>query len=70
MISEWGGTSDSYPFVLQEGQYYLDHSNLKLQDGPRIAGISFWQYSDVPSPRWSPEGCCNSVHHRQISPSL
>jgi beta-glucuronidase len=56
MISEWGGTSDSYPFVLKEGQYYLDHSNLKLQDGPRIAGISFWQYSDVPSPRWSPEG--------------
>jgi beta-glucuronidase len=56
MISEWGGTNDSYPDVLREGQYYLDHSNLKLQDGPRIAGISFWQYADVPSPRWSPEG--------------
>jgi hypothetical protein len=55
MISEWGGTSDSYESVLREGQYYLDHSNMLLADGPRIAGISFWQYSDIPIPRWSPE---------------
>ncbi len=55
VISEWGGTNDNYPAVLREGQYYLDHSNLKLQEGPRIAGISFWQYADIPSPRWSPE---------------
>jgi hypothetical protein len=56
MISEWGGTNDKYADVLREGQFYLDHSNLKLQNGPHIAGISFWQYADVPSPRWSPEG--------------
>jgi Glycosyl hydrolases family 2, TIM barrel domain/Glycosyl hydrolases family 2/Glycosyl hydrolases family 2, sugar binding domain len=55
IISEWGGTSDSYASVLREGQYYLDHSNMVLADGPRIAGISFWQYSDIPIPRWSPE---------------
>ena len=29
--------------------------DLVLTNGPRIAGISFWQYSDIPIPRWSPE---------------
>ncbi len=55
IISEWGGTSDNYASVLREGQYYLDHSNIALANGPRIAGISFWQYSDIPIARWSPE---------------
>ncbi len=55
VISEWGGTSDSYENVLREGQYYLAHSNNVLATGPRIAGISFWQYADIPIPRWSPE---------------
>ncbi len=55
VISEWGGTSDNYENVLREGQYYLDHSNNVLKEGPRIAGISFWEYSDIPIPRWNPE---------------
>jgi hypothetical protein len=55
IISEWGGTSDNYESVVREGKYYLDHSNIVLTNGPRIAGISFWQYSDIPIPRWSPE---------------
>lgn len=55
VISEWGGTSDDYLSVLREGRYYLDHSNIEIADGPRIAGISFWQYADIPIPRWSPE---------------
>lgn len=63
VISEWGGTSDSYAAVLREGKYYLDHSNNTVTEGPRIAGISFWQYSDIPIPRWSPE----SVLHWSIT---
>jgi hypothetical protein len=55
VISEWGGTSDDYASVLREGKYYLDHSNSAIETGPRIAGISFWQYADIPIPRWSPE---------------
>jgi hypothetical protein len=56
MISEWGGTDDRYEDVVREGQYYLAHSNVAINQGPRIAGISFWQYADVPIPRWSAEG--------------
>jgi hypothetical protein len=56
VISEWGGTDKSYNLVYREGKYYLDHSNLAVQQGPRIAGISFWEYQDISMPRWDPEG--------------
>jgi Glycosyl hydrolases family 2, TIM barrel domain/Glycosyl hydrolases family 2/Glycosyl hydrolases family 2, sugar binding domain len=55
VISEWGGTSDDYSNVLREGQYYLDHSNIERTTGPRIAGVSFWEYSDIPIARWNAE---------------
>ncbi len=56
LISEWGGTSDAYDNVLKEGEFYLAHSTLNLKSGPRIAGISFWEYADINSARWSAEG--------------
>ena len=56
VISEWGGTDKSYSLILREGKYYFDHSSLVREQGPRIAGISFWEYQDVPMPRWEPEG--------------
>jgi hypothetical protein len=56
VISEWGGTDKSYDTVFREGRYYLEHSNLTLEKGPRIAGISFWEYQDISMPRWEPEG--------------
>ncbi|MGQ0637585.1 MAG: glycoside hydrolase family 2 protein [Planctomycetaceae bacterium] len=56
VISEWGGTVNAYADVLREGRYYLDHSSLVRSDGPRIAGISFWEYQDILLPRWTEEG--------------
>ncbi len=56
VISEWGGTSNSYSNVLSEGRYYLEHSSLVVENGPRIAGISFWEYQDIPMRRWTEEG--------------
>jgi hypothetical protein len=56
VISEWGGTSNSYSQVLREGRYYLNHSNLILEKGPRLAGVSFWEYQDIPMRRWTEEG--------------
>lgn len=56
VISEWGGTSNSYSQVLREGRYYLNHSNLVLEKGPRLAGISFWEYQDILMRRWTEEG--------------
>lgn len=56
VISEWGGTVNSYSGVLREGRYYLDHSNVALEQGPRLAGISFWEYQDIPMPRWTEQG--------------
>jgi hypothetical protein len=56
VISEWGGTSNSYRDVLNEGKYYLAHSRIEHPDVPGIAGISFWEYQDIPMARWSPEG--------------
>jgi len=56
VISEWGGTSSSYRDVLAEGRFYLAHSRLDHPDAPGLAGISFWEYEDIPMARWSPEG--------------
>jgi len=56
VITEWGGGDKSYSLILREGKYYFDHSSLALEQGPRIAGISFWEYQDIPMPRWEPEG--------------
>ncbi len=56
VISEWGGTSNSYSNVFHEGRFYLEHSSLARDTGPRIAGISFWEYQDIPMRRWTEEG--------------
>ena len=56
VISEWGGPSHSYAGVLGEGRYYLDHSTAARATGPRIAGISFWEYQDIPLRCWTEEG--------------
>ena len=56
VISEWGGPNNSYAHLLQEGQYYLDHSSLRVERGPRIAGIFFWEYQDIPLQNWTEEG--------------
>jgi hypothetical protein len=56
VISEWGGTSNVYSNVLREGRYYLERSSLARASGPRIAGISFWEYQDIPMRRWTEEG--------------
>ena len=56
VISEWGGTSNVYSHVLREGNYYLERSSLLRENGPRIAGISFWEYQDIPMQRWTEEG--------------
>ena len=56
VISEWGGPSNNYRDILREGRFYLAHSILNHPDGPGIAGISFWEYQDIPMARWSPEG--------------
>ncbi len=56
MISEWGGTSSSYRDVLAEGKFYLAHSRTDHPDAPGLAGISFWEYEDIPMARWSAEG--------------
>jgi hypothetical protein len=56
VISEWGGTSSSYRDVLNEGRFYLAHSRSQHPDQPGLAGISFWEYEDIPMARWSAEG--------------
>ena len=56
VISEWGGTASSYAGVLREGRYYLQHSSLVRDAGPRIAGISYWEYQDITMARWTEEG--------------
>jgi len=56
MISEWGGTSSSYEAVLNEGRFYLAHSRQARPAAPGLAGISFWEYEDIPMARWNPEG--------------
>lgn len=56
VISEWGGTSNSRRGVLAEGIFYLERSNERRESGPRLAGISFWEYQDIPMRRWTEEG--------------
>ncbi|MEW5979652.1 MAG: glycoside hydrolase family 2 TIM barrel-domain containing protein [Acidobacteriota bacterium] len=56
VISEWGGTSNVYSSVLREGRYYFERSCLVRETGPCIAGISFWEYQDIPLSRWTEEG--------------
>ncbi len=55
VISEWGGPLN-HDLVLKEGRYFLDHSSLARTHGPRISGLWFWEYQDIPMARWSPEG--------------
>jgi hypothetical protein len=56
MISEWGGPSNNYRDILKEGKFYLTHSRLEHPDAAGLAGISFWEYADIPMARWSAEG--------------
>lgn len=56
VVSEWGGTVNGYDDILREGRYYLARSSRVRDDGPRIAGVSFWEYQDIPMARWTEEG--------------
>lgn len=56
VISEWGGPNNSYASLLREGRYYLERSSLVVDQGPRIAGVWFWEYQDIPMPRFTEQG--------------